>query len=316
MNGQVAVAGQVAPVAGMVQTPGVMQAPAPVVSGGGLMADSASAGVAGFMQEQMQAYKAAAYLAEGLAASNLVPKAYQGQPANVALIIMHGAALGLSAVQSLSGIYAYDGRPGLEAKTMAAILMQHGYRIETVESTPQACTLRFTAPDGTVHEESKTIEWAKGMGYAQKAMWAKDPGHMLYQRCIAYGARKVAPNLLLGMPYTVDELQDMDTADGAPKRTRKRKAAKQPPAPVPPAPPAPPADDAPAAVVLPELLKGASDTYYQLTTMLEEITIPEAVVSFYQEAAKQDALTADELASFKAVAEARYKMLGGVINAG
>lgn len=243
---------------------------------------------ADFLQVEMKAYQAAAYMAEGLAASSLVPDVYRNQPANVALVIMQGAALGLKPLQALNGIYVLHGKPALESKTMAAVLLQHGYKIETVESSPETVTVRFTAPDGATHEETKTIKWAKGMGL-DKNMWVKDPEHMLYQRCIAYGARKVAPNLLLGMPYSVDELQD--------------KQAIQRPA-TPPAPPAPAPQAQPAQA-------GESDQLKAHLQAVEQFTDPAELQAFMQNAYEQSGLSDGEIATLRQKALTKYTQLGG-----
>jgi hypothetical protein len=123
--------------------------------------------------------------------------------------ISTGVALGLSAVQSLRGIYVISGKAGLSADLMQALCLQsHDCEyFRMVESTTTKA--RFVAKrrnDPTPTELAFTMEDAKTAGLASNAMYTKFPAQMLRARCIAALARLVFPERCHGL-YTPDEIK-------------------------------------------------------------------------------------------------------------
>lgn len=123
--------------------------------------------------------------------------------------ISTGVALGLSAVQSLRGIYVISGKAGLSADLMMALCLQSPdcEYFRMVESSPRGATFvakRRSDPKPT--ELSFTIDDAKTAGLTGNAMYTKYPAQMLRARCIAALARLVFPERCHGL-YTPDELK-------------------------------------------------------------------------------------------------------------
>jgi hypothetical protein len=112
---------------------------------------------------------------------------------------------------SLRGIYEVSGRPVLAADMMVAVVRRSGlcesWRV--VESSPTTVTIT-TKRKGESESESCTwtIEDAKRAGCGGQT-WQRFPRQMLSHRCAAELARRVYPDVLLGL-YTPDELGSDD----------------------------------------------------------------------------------------------------------
>ncbi|MGX1598622.1 hypothetical protein ACWIDS_16350 [Dietzia maris] len=156
---------------------------------------------------QAKAMSAAHELGTAMAQTAMVPKHFQGKPGDCAAAILYGAELGLNAIQSLQNIMVINGKPGIEARTMVALVKKRGYRIETVESGPESVTVRGTAPSGETETSTWTMSRATTAGFTSNALYKKIPEQMLYAKAATEVCRKLAPDVLLGMPYSVEEMR-------------------------------------------------------------------------------------------------------------
>ena len=177
------------------------------------------AGALDNLQQQVAAMDAASRLAGALCATEMVPKQYKGKPDDGAAAILYGAELGMNATQALQNVMVINGKPGVEARTMVALLAKQGYLVETVESSDTSVTVRGTAPNG--HEETSTwtIDRAAQAGYTSNALYKKIPQQMLYAKAATEVCRKIAPHVLMGIAYSTEELR----LEGAVKATATRK---------------------------------------------------------------------------------------------
>lgn len=177
------------------------------------------AGALDNLQQQVAAMDAASRLAGALCSTAMVPKQYQGKPDDGAAAILYGAELGMNPIQSLQNVMVINGKPGVEARTMVALLKTKGYRVETVEQSDTKVTVRGVAPDG--HEETSTwtIDRAAQAGYTSNALYKKIPQQMLFAKAATEVCRKIAPDVLLGIAYSTEELR----LEGAVKATATRK---------------------------------------------------------------------------------------------
>lgn len=177
------------------------------------------AGALDNLQQQVAAMDAASRLAGALCSTAMVPKQYQGKPDDGAAAILYGAELGMNATQALQNVMVINGKPGVEARTMVALLAKQGYLVETVESSDTSVTVRGTAPNG--HEETSTwtIDRAAQAGYTSNALYKKIPQQMLYAKAATEVCRKIAPHVLMGIAYSTEELR----LEGAVKATAVRK---------------------------------------------------------------------------------------------
>ena len=182
-----------------------------------------------------QAASAANQLATSLARTSFVPRAFQGNPGDATAAIMLGDELGLKPLAALRSIYIISGTPAMYARTMVALVMSHGHEVWTESSTDRevvVCGRRR----GSDHEERSawTIDRARKAGYTNNKKYDSDPQAMLYAKAAGEVARKVAPDVLAGVPFSVEdlELEEQPTAEVSRSTARVQRAPKpQPPEP-------------------------------------------------------------------------------------
>ena len=159
------------------------------------------------LTRQAEAMGAAHKLATVLANTQMVPQIYRGKPDDAAAAILYGAEVGLKPQQALQQVFVVHGQPAIYARTMVALLKAKGYRFETIESTDEAVTVRATSPRGEVEEATWTIERAKKAAYTSNKKYSTDPQAMLYSKAASEVSRKIAPDVLLGIRYSAEDLE-------------------------------------------------------------------------------------------------------------
>lgn len=172
--------------------------------------------------EEMKKY------ADTLIKSNLVPKSLN-TPEKVITVVLQGKELGFDPITSLSNIHNIQGKPTLSVHAIAALLKKAGItyklmkdaeRVGEGEDLDVVTTIRFYERFGNeiiTNDISYSYKEAKKAGLLLKDNWQRMLKIMLRTRCLAIGARFVAPHALLGlyetaewadvknMSYTVDE---------------------------------------------------------------------------------------------------------------
>ena len=148
-------------------------------------------------------------LAKGLAGTAFVPSHFQGKPADTAVAIMKGAALGLDPVAALEAIYVISGKPALYARSMVALVLARGHEVWTEEADAATVTVRGRR-HGSSHVEESTWDVArvKAAGLDRNRQYAAHPEAMLYARAATDVCRRIAPDVLAGLSYGVEELQE------------------------------------------------------------------------------------------------------------
>jgi len=146
--------------------------------------------------------------ADILSNSQLVPRAFAGNPPNILMAILTGAEMGIAPMQSLRSIHVIEGRPTLSAEMMTAAAKsspacRYFRLVESTDTVAVYETQRTEDPEPT--RMSYTIEQARTAGLVGKGNWKSHPAAMLRARCSASLARAVYPDVLAGI-YTVDEL--------------------------------------------------------------------------------------------------------------
>lgn len=206
-------------------------------------------------------WRDAAELSKAIANTDFVPKALRNNPAAVTAAILTGSEVGLPPMASLSMIFVFEGKPGLYAEAMRALVLSHGHEIwpDDTEYTASKVTLygRRSGSDNVV-KVTWTIDMAKAANLTSKTTWRAYPRQLLLARATGELCRLLFPDVLRGVAYTVEELQDGLLGDepapagdsGEPKtQTRKaaptKKAAAKQAAPALPAPPTAPAPPPP-----------------------------------------------------------------------
>lgn len=160
---------------------------------------------------------AALQIATALVKTPFVPVHFRGKPEDAAAAVLYGATIDMDPVTALQNIYVVSGKPALYARTMVAIVLSKGHLIWTeheAEGTVTVCGQR----SGSNKIESVTWDTAlaKRAGYTKNTKYQSDPRSMLYARASGDVARRVAPDALLGMGYTREELELEDEQPESP----------------------------------------------------------------------------------------------------
>jgi hypothetical protein len=155
--------------------------------------------------------------AKHLAQAGLLPKAYQGQPANLLLAMEYADALGIPTMTAISGVHIVDGKPTASSGLMSALVRRAGHKLRVTGDDTQAVAeiIRADDPDFTFRSVW-TMERAKAAGLAGKGVWKSYPAAMLKARAISEVARDACQEALSGVIYTPEELgaSVVVTADG------------------------------------------------------------------------------------------------------
>lgn len=157
--------------------------------------------------KQAKAMEAAHQLATALCNTQMVPATFRGKPDDGAAAILYGAELGLKPQQALQQVFVVHGQPAIYARTMAGLLKSKGYRFQTVESTDDSVTVHGTSPRGEEEVSTWSIDRAKKAGYTSNKKYQSDPQAMLYAKALSEVCRKLAPDVLLGITYTAEDLE-------------------------------------------------------------------------------------------------------------
>src|SRR5258706_3811254 len=198
-----------------------------------------------------------------------VPDGLRGSAPAVAAAILAGRELGLPPLTSLANIHVIKGKPSLAAVLMRALIQAQGHQWRDIEVTDTRAVIEA--------RRRNEPEWTRVSFTADQAKTAKItlgdyPQDKLYARATPRLARRKFADVIAGMPYSSEELEDGPAdvllagesyqplseagkpAEGngaAPAPARPRTAQRKPRAQAPAA--AAPDEKAPAAAGLPPL---------------------------------------------------------------
>lgn len=148
-------------------------------------------------------------IAVSLAKTSFVPKSMQGRPDEITGAILAGREMGLEPMAALRSIDIIDGTPAVRALTLRALVQAHGHQVWVAESTATRAVVHGRRR-GEEHIEISvwTMDRARTAGLTSKKNWTAHPTAMLVARATAEVCRLVAADVLLGMPYTTEEISD------------------------------------------------------------------------------------------------------------
>jgi len=159
-----------------------------------------------------------------LSKSDLLPRAYRDQPANILLVMEFGDYLGLPPVAALRLIHIIDNKPVASAELIAGRVRSAGHRLRVSydsEKKTAVCSIwRADDPDFEFRAEwswdrAAAVRDKNGQALTQKLNWRNYYPAMLKWRATTECARDACPEILLGVSYTPDELgaAALDDAD-------------------------------------------------------------------------------------------------------
>lgn len=164
--------------------------------------------VASRIQSAAQDMQAAAHIAAGVVNTMFAPAHFKGKIPEAAAAIMYGDTIGMDPMTALQNIHVISGRPGLYARAMVAVVQSKGHEVWTEEAGPTKVVVAGRRKGSEHVERSEwTTERAKRAGYFSNKKYETDPESMLYARASGDVSRRVAPDALLGMAYSIEELQ-------------------------------------------------------------------------------------------------------------
>lgn len=161
-------------------------------------------------------------MANMMAGATLLPAAYRKQPANLLFAFELADSLGVPRISALSDIHVIDGKPTASANLIGALVRKAGHklRVNSTATWCEAVIIRADDPDFV----PEPIRWdetrARQAGlWGRKGPWSQYPGQMLRARAVTEAARTWAPDALMGVVYTPEELGVEVDQDGAPVAT-------------------------------------------------------------------------------------------------
>lgn len=173
--------------------------------------------------------------ARQLVTTSFVPKTYNGKPEEAAAAIMTGQELGLSVLASLRSIDIINGVPAMRAVALRALVQNAGHEIWTDESTATQAIVKGRRKGSDKVEQSVwTMARAQALGLHTKDNWKKQPIAMLLARATSELVRLIAADVILGIPYSVEEvldqgeLQSETTTEEAPRQRSTRTVKRKP----------------------------------------------------------------------------------------
>jgi len=125
-------------------------------------------------------------------------------------IILAGRERGYSSMTSLMNIHIVNGRPGFSGALIAAELKRASVDFDVMETDETHCVINFRRqgkPDFVYKWTLEEARRAKKIPAKPDSVWATYPQDMLYWRCLTAGARKFAPDAIMGL-HMEDELTD------------------------------------------------------------------------------------------------------------
>jgi len=147
--------------------------------------------------------------AQTLAHSNLLPKHFQNNPANLLYAIEFAEALGMKPIHAITSVHVINGKPSASADLIGTMVRRAGHRLRVTgdDTFAEAVLVRSDDPDFEFR-----ARW--DMDKARKAglntpTWKAYPGAMLRSRAITEVCRSGAPDALHGIQHSTEELQSL-----------------------------------------------------------------------------------------------------------
>ncbi|GAY12065.1 hypothetical protein [Pseudonocardia sp. N23] len=148
-----------------------------------------------------------AMLAERIADTDFVPDALRRKPAAITAAILSGREMGVAPMTALQHINVIKGKPGQDALLMRALVLSKGHQIEYGDCSDTRALVR-----GKRRDEDT---WTEVVFTADQARKAKIdlggyPEDKLIARATSRLCRRKFADVISGMSYTLEELQDGD----------------------------------------------------------------------------------------------------------
>jgi len=166
-----------------------------------------------------ESFQLAMKMAETLAKSTIVPKAYQGNPGNCLIAIEMASRIDTSPMMVMQNLYIVNGNPSWSSQWIIAMINNSGrFRTElqfdfgyAPEDGGLSCIAWALDKGGRKVTGPKiTMQMAKDEGWYGKSgsKWKTMPEVMIRYRAASFFGRVNCPDLVMGI-YSQDEVYDM-----------------------------------------------------------------------------------------------------------
>lgn len=168
--------------------------------------------------------------AQTLAHSNLLPKHFQNNPANLLYAIEFAEALGMKPIHAITSVHVINGKPSASADLIGTMVRRAGHKLRVTgdETYAEAVLVRADDPDFEFRARWD-LDKARKAGL-NTPTWKAYPGAMLKARAITEVCRTGAPDALHGIQHSTEELQslgDLGERPAAPVSVAERLKAAQ-----------------------------------------------------------------------------------------
>lgn len=161
--------------------------------------------------EWAQEAGAAHDLALVMCQTSFCPEAFRDKPGEATAAILAGSEVGLSPIASLNAYDVINGRPAPKAIALRALVQSAGHEIWLESATDDRVVMKGTRRGSTQVQESVwTMKRARDAKLTGKANWQTQPQNMLTARATSEIARLVGSDVILGIPYSSEELADLE----------------------------------------------------------------------------------------------------------
>ena len=166
-----------------------------------------------------------------IADAGIVPDSFKRQPANILVAQEIAKALGESVWVTMSEMSIISGRPSFSAKFMRSRVRQAGHKLreyfDEETGTAKAVIIRSDDPDFE-HTSKWNRAKAEQHGLWGKGHWKKNPELMLKNRALSEVVREACYEVMGGVAYTPDEVQDFAPEPKQYQATRQPQPQPQP----------------------------------------------------------------------------------------
>lgn len=196
---------------------------AQIPTGGELVKSQFQAAALDAIDQEIAVIEKAAKVVPTLIAGGMVPDRYlpsfqpkkngpqQGEEkahAAAMAAAVYGATLGMGVSKSLQNVFMVYGTPSIYARTAVALAVARGHEVWEVEASDTAVTVSARRRGSNkVHTRTFTMEQAKQAGFTRNEKYSTQPREMLYAKAAMNVCRKAFPDVLEGIPYSVEELE-------------------------------------------------------------------------------------------------------------
>lgn len=159
-------------------------------------------------------------LATMLSQSNVIPPAFQKQPANCFIAIGMGMAIGLDPFQALQNIYIVNGKPSMYGDALIGVVLASP-KCEYIDETfdEKTMTARIECKRrGSPKAQVRTFSLAEARlaGYDKKpGPWQSNLRRMIQMRARGFGLRDTFADVLKGLRM-LEEVVDYEIVDAEP----------------------------------------------------------------------------------------------------